>query len=1312
MSGPEKPVGGKVATECVKEWRTFFTPAILKKASSLLTMRQYEDFGWNKREAHAIFGQGASVGRAVIRDAPTNCSENWNPQSFSCSCLSKAYQSPEAKEKLPVCVHEAALLLLWERQRGPWKFSETREEVLARQERERREQELELERERREDLRKREGHIKREASALFAADRSSTYFQIHRSVEGYATNEYAVHRAAELLRDGVIEMDPPQLGYGDDGRQELSVSARVSDALERRSVALKLSTDELLNHHCDCHGFYLGDDRETPLCEHELAVLDRLREYVERENPGDATDRAAEQFFLELEASPEPDASGPAAPERVRNARAELIPRVTLDNGEVQLSFKIGEGRKFVILKNLRELLSAVDRETLFTTSRVFQLDFAEVDFTDDSRRWLTFIRRRVSEIDLVNERLHARSYGSWNATAPLHALYQDVLKGATLDRFYDVADGTACEYQDRKTRFSGMIRVGHADLKIRVVAERIADADGNFLGVAVTGAMPMILKGADERYFLNQNALSRLTAEERQALEPFRAVTDASGNVRFLVGRRKLAEFYYRVVPRFLESPYVDFIDRCGQEAESVLPPKPDFLFRLDLENGDCFLQAFVTYGDAEPLRLPRLPEEIGQSYSDFAQESRVTKAILRYFPRYEESSRTYHADASEENLYRILTEGVDELSRYGETLGSDAFRRCSPRPAPQFRVGVSVESGLLDISVLSEGIPHEELLDVLESYRRKKTFHRLKSGAFLTLEEDKQFASLDSVMQELNLSAEEVLSGRARLPLFRALYLDSTLAKHRELASDRQPPYRAFLRRFDAIRDADYPIPAAQADILRPYQAYGYKWLRTLAAAGFGGILADEMGLGKTLQSIAFLQGLKESGDAGPHLIVCPASLVYNWQEEFEKFAPSLHTWPIAGPAAVRREYLIAAAQAQSDNAAQSADVAQSADAPQAADVAQSGDVAPSDAPAHIDAYITSYDLLRQDIEWYEKLQFSAVILDEAQYIKNQKAGVTKAVKILRSRRRFALTGTPIENRLAELWSIFDFLMPGFLYSYPEFLRKFETPVTKSRDPDAVERLTRMTAPFILRRLKSDVLKDLPPKLEEVRYTRFEGEQRKLYDGQVIRMKRLIADAAPAGEDRMRIFAELMRIRQICCDPALIFENYSGGSAKRAACIELIQNAVAGGHRMLVFSQFTSMLALLEADLQKIGIPYYKIVGSTPKEQRLQLVNAFNGDDTPVFLISLKAGGAGLNLTGADTVIHYDPWWNVAAQNQATDRAHRIGQKSQVVVYRLIVKGSVEEKILAMQDAKKDLADAILSGEGESLFTLTNEELLDLLS
>jgi len=431
----------------------------------------------------------------------------------------------------------------------------------------------------------------------------------------------------------------------------------------------------------------------------------------------------------------------------------------------------------------------------------------------------------------------------------------------------------------------------------------------------------------------------------------------------------------------------------------------------------------------------------------------------------------------------------------------------------------------------------------------------------------------------------------------------------------------------------------------------------------------------LGKTLQLITVLAAHKAEGRTGTSLIICPASLVYNWQEEFRRFAPELLVSLIVGTQPERAEKIRRYQEA--------------------------------------DVLITSYDLLKRDIAEYEDCSFAFQVLDEAQYIKNHSTAASKAVKIIRSRTRYALTGTPIENRLSELWSIFDYLMPGFLYGYDTFKKELEKPITKQQDPEATARLKKMVSPFILRRLKQQVLKDLPDKLEETRYAHLEDRQQQLYDAQVLHMRSVLEAQSEEvfRQNKIEILAELMKIRQLCCDPSLCLEDYDGGSAKREACLDLIRSAIEGEHKMLVFSQFTSMLELLEKDLQEQGISYYKITGATPKEARVELVRQFNEDETPVFLISLKAGGTGLNLTGADVVIHYDPWWNLAVQNQATDRAHRIGQKKVVSVYKLIVKDSIEEKILHMQEAKQNLADEILSGETGGLAGMSREELLQLL-
>ena len=567
------------------------------------------------------------------------------------------------------------------------------------------------------------------------------------------------------------------------------------------------------------------------------------------------------------------------------------------------------------------------------------------------------------------------------------------------------------------------------------------------------------------------------------------------------------------------------------------------------------------------------------------------------------------------------------------------------------------------------------EELADIVSSYRKKKKYYRLKNGAFINMDSE-YMDSFDEMLNVLDISAKDLRAGALSVPLYRSIYIDEMMKEHNELVEKRDSSFAKLINKFDGIKSIDFTPPAEVIHILRGYQKEGFKWLRSVEELGFGGILADDMGLGKTLQIISLLIDAKQNGRLSKALIVCPASLVYNWSEEILKFDKDnlLEVSVLAAGKEERKKYL-----------------------------EESEDV---------DVYISSYDTLRRDISLYHDMKFSHQIIDEAQFIKNQNTGVAKAVKAVKADVKFALTGTPIENRLSELWSIFDYIMPGFLYSYNAFRTRYENDIVKTGDENSAKILSKMIAPFVLRRLKSEVALDLPDKIEEIRVSRFDKKQQLAYDGELSNLKKILLGDKDYNSAKMIVLSEITKLRQICCDPSLIFENYVGESAKLETCIDLVKSGIEAGHKILLFSQFTSMLDIIGKRFEEEKITSYTITGSTPKDKRLQLVNKFNNDDTNVFLISLKAGGTGLNLTGADIVIHYDPWWNFAAQNQATDRAHRIGQKNTVTVYRLIAKGTIEEKIVKLQESKKDLADRVLNfEEGMSLSNISKEELLELL-
>jgi non-specific serine/threonine protein kinase len=466
----------------------------------------------------------------------------------------------------------------------------------------------------------------------------------------------------------------------------------------------------------------------------------------------------------------------------------------------------------------------------------------------------------------------------------------------------------------------------------------------------------------------------------------------------------------------------------------------------------------------------------------------------------------------------------------------------------------------------------------------------------------------------------------------------------------------------------------------VLRSYQKLGVGWLRYMELGGFGGILADEMGLGKTVQTLAWLQMKRavESAQGLPALIVCPTSLVENWAAEAEKFTPDLTVYLASG--ANRHKTWDQVDQA--------------------------------------DLVITSYALLRRDVDFYARRHFAAAVLDEAQHIKNHSTQNAKATKKIKAYYRLVLTGTPIENSVTDLWSIMDFLMPGYLGSHQQFKYVYEMPIS-NRTPEAAQaqdRLRRKIHPFLLRRLKTEVAKDLPPKIERIAICTMSSDQRRVYDRLLSHYRSQIYELVQDQgfeKTRFEIFKTLLRLRQTCCHLALLKDpdiKYKEPSGKLELFHELLDEAIDGGNRLLVFSQFVSMLHILRDELDKRSIPYAYLDGST--KDRLTVVNRFNADaDTPVFLISLKAGGTGLNLTGADTVIHFDPWWNPAVEDQATDRAHRIGQQRTVYSVKLITKNSIEEKVLEMQRRKKAVIDATLARDDQFLEKLSWDDVQELL-
>ena len=632
-----------------------------------------------------------------------------------------------------------------------------------------------------------------------------------------------------------------------------------------------------------------------------------------------------------------------------------------------------------------------------------------------------------------------------------------------------------------------------------------------------------------------------------------------------------------------------------------------------------------------------------------------------LQYFNFIKTTNKNeYILESLDESLEFILS-GLEDLKEIATIFISDTIKNLKPIKANGSPVGIRYSNNWLELIFNESFFNINELQEIMDSLKKKKKFHLLKNGTILNLQE-KFFQDLENVVDSVGVNSNQI-EKTVQIPVFKILQLE-------QFVDQKEIPQEAlkFLKDLRNYKSINYPIDKELFKVLRDYQKDGDRWLFNLAYYRLSGILADDMGLGKSLEIITLLKSCKTKY---PNLIVAPASLTYNWFNEFKKWTPQLNVLLITGNSQTR-EKLIAQIQ-----------------------------------PGQ--TVITSYDYLKRDLDTYKKMAFHFMIIDEAQAIKNHQTKNAEAVKEIRCVSRFAMTGTPIENSLADLWSIFDFCLPGYLKSYEIFKNDYEINIVKNKDSEALERLNHQIAPFILRRTKQDVLKELPAKFEQVIYAPMSEEQEKVYNATLLQARDKILQSS--GENKMYIFSMLTRLRQICCHPKLYVDNYLADSSKLNLLQDIIDESIQANHRILVFSQFTSMLDIMDETLNEMNIKHFKLTGNTPSEERFRLVDEFNNNnDVKVFLISLKAGGTGLNLVGADTVIHYDPWWNFSAESQASDRVYRIGQKNNVQIIKMITKDSIEEKILDLQNKKKELFDKVVSEDGNMLTKLTNEELLSL--
>ena len=935
----------------------------------------------------------------------------------------------------------------------------------------------------------------------------------------------------------------------------------------------------------------------------------------------------------------------------------------------MKLELKLGNKRMYKI-KDLPEFYTRMINNEYFKYGERLEFVHNRENFNEESKPLLDFILRYAEIMKYSNS---SDRYGYYSSSSINKA--EITLGEGIIDEVYDLLKeqekvNFVYDYENYKLEFI------EQNPKIEFELSTI-DEDDLVLKPNVDVFKIAIFNGNRFDYLLIENRLYRCDKEfSDSTLKVIKAFRE-NYTSEMMLRKKDLKDFYSVIMPKIENNVKVEGLDE--EEIEKYQPEKLAVKVFLDYDDNN-FLVADVKfcYGDEEfnPLdenvKIKALRNEL--------QENRNLNIIKKSgFMLDVKNSRFILPN--DEQIYEFLTNDINYYMQKFEVMVTDNFKTKEVKEPKLGSIGVKVENNLLNIDLSKLSISPEEIQEVMDKYKIKKKFYRLKDGSFLNLNENEDIEFLDKLSSGMDINYKELKNNVIKLPVNRTLYLNELLKKFNNTKTTKNSEYKQIVENMEKDNiDEDIPLPKDVKADLRDYQKIGYNWLKTLENYKFGGILADDMGLGKTLQLLTVIESYLENGeeDKKASIVISPSSLALNWMAEAKKFTPEIKTQVISGNANERLQKI--------------------------------QDI------KNYNLVITSYDLLKRDIEKYKDLDytFKYIIADEAQYLKNSTTQNAKAIKELKAETRYALTGTPIENSLAELWSIFDYIMPGYLFQYKKFKSKYETPIVKEESKEAMGKLKMLIEPFVLRRTKKEVLTELPEKTITVLNNNMDEEQEKIYMSYLAKAKQEVADQIKINgfeKSQIMILAALTRLRQICCHPGLFISDYKGESSKLNQCMEIIEDAVSSGHKILLFSGYTSMFDIIQAELIKRDIKYFKLTGSTKVSERIKLVDDFNNNpDIKIFLISLKAGGTGLNLTGADMVIHYDPWWNASAENQATDRAYRIGQKNNVQVYKLITSNSIEEKIYELQQKKSELVDNMLSTKTSFISKFSKEEIMKL--
>ena len=1077
-----------------------------------------------------------------------------------------------------------------------------------------------------------------------------------------------LEKAKKIVSERRVEIK--KVNY--ENQNNFEVSADVEGNYEDYTTRIKVENGELEVAECECRDYF----NRYAACKHIAATLIQFMQtkYWDKFDEPKRTKSNINKFasfrkiVTELYNEELQEINAEELEQLPENKKIKIEPRLIFDrfDSKLKLEIKIGNSRMYKI-KDLPAFYTRMARNEFYKYGDKLEFVHTRENFTDKSKPLLDFVLRYSEMLKYAENGNKYTYYGNTLNNTRI------TLGESSIDEAFDVLKNKRVLTDVDRT--STQIELIEENPNITFELSKTKDGTYKIKPNKEIFSI-QIFNGKKYVYVTEGMRLYRCSKEFENTVIKLVKIFKESYITELDLGEEDLKDLYSVIMPRVGNCIKLKNIDE--EEIEEYKPKNLGIKVYLDFDENDYVIaDVKFCYGNEEFNPLEK-NISIKNTRNILAENKNLN--LLRKTGFMVDTQNLRFILPDNDKIYNFLANDIEIYMQRFEVLATDNFKSKEIRKPKIGTIGVRVENNLLSIDFKKLNIDINEIKDVMQKYQLKKKYYRLKDGSFLNLEENPDIEFLDKIVTGMDLDYDDLEKDSIKLPVSRSLYLNELLKREETINASKSNEFQKVVNDLEKDNiNEEIKVPLEMDDILRDYQKTGFKWLKVLDSYHFGGILADDMGLGKTLQVLAILLDYKQKNkEKRTSIVICPSSLSLNWLGEATKFAPELKVCVIKGNAK-ERERLIKNVQKN-------------------------------------DLIITSYDLLKRDVEIYKEIDynFKYIIADEAQYMKNSTTQNAKAIKELKGETKYALTGTPIENSLAELWSIFDFVMPGYLFKYKKFKTLYEVPIVKENDERAMNRLKMLIAPFILRRNKKDVLTELPEKTITVLNNQMTDEQEAVYLSYLAQAKQEVADEIQLNgfeKSQFKILSTLTRLRQICCHPSLFIKDYKDESSKLNQCIEILSDAIEAGHKILLFSGYTSMFDIIEQELKSKKIKYFKLTGSTKIDERIKLVDEFNSNsEIKVFLISLKAGGTGLNLTGADMVIHYDPWWNQSAENQATDRAYRIGQKNNVQVYKLITSNSIEEKIYELQNKKAELIDNMLDTKTSFVNKLSKDEIMSL--